>query len=294
MNIFGDSNDNKFLHIDYNDLEQIQYNNITIKDILEYISLIDSYIYNKFGNEQKNILILNRLLDELSLRINNILQVWCNKFFENPLVISNEYKILQTKISTDFITIIISIYTSCFIDRFIINGKLLLLITKNIKNYLIPNIEKIMFENMNECKKNHQIENLIAISNDLEVIKNEFDKLINKNNLTEFEINQIQNELNEINYVINTNIEIILDEINYVIVTDFDEAKIDNKLHIDIVIVTLDDYFNDLINWMKRKNLLTLIEKIYVKIINSELIEKFSGSSRDRFEEYFRVKLNEL
>ena len=167
-------------------------------------------------------------------------------------------------------------------------------ITKNIKNYLIPKIEKIMFENMNEWKKNHQIENLITISNDLEVIKNEFDKLINKNNLTELEINQIQNELNEINYVINTNIEIILDEINYAIVTNLDEAKIDNKLHIDIVIVTLDDYFNDLINWMKRKNLLILIEKIYLKIINSELIEKFSGISRDRFEEYIRVKLSEL
>ena len=60
MNIFGYFNDNKFLHIDYNELEQIEYNNITVKDILEYISLIDSYIYNKFGNEEKNILILER------------------------------------------------------------------------------------------------------------------------------------------------------------------------------------------------------------------------------------------
>ena len=58
MNIFVYSNNNKFLHINYKDLEEIQYKNINIKEIFEYNGLLDLYICNKFGNEQKNNLIL--------------------------------------------------------------------------------------------------------------------------------------------------------------------------------------------------------------------------------------------
>ena len=63
---------------------------------------------------------------------------------ENPTVI-DEYdennKILKTEISTDFINIIVSIYSSCFINTFKLNSKLLLVIITNI------NIEKNIIAN---------------------------------------------------------------------------------------------------------------------------------------------------
>ena len=297
MDISSYKNDNKFLHIDYDkDLDAIEYSELNLKDILDFVILIDSYIYNKFGSEQKNNLILNNLFDELSQRINIISLQWRNKIFENSLEISNKNKILQTIISTDFLNIIISLFKVCSINTFCLNNKLVIVTTKNIKTYLVLSVEKIILEKINKWEKSNELENLIAVSNDLEFIKNELEKLINLDEfiLCEIEKIQIEIELGEINYMINTTVENILDKISNIIIYDLNEAKIPNtNLQVDTIIVTIDDYLCDLIDWMLRKNLISLIEKLHIKIINSDLIEKIS-LPRDRFEEYIRIKLEKL
>lgn len=303
MNIFGYNYKNKFLHIDYNlDLDAIKYDEITTKEILEYITLLDSYLHNKFGNEQKNNFILNELFNELSNRINDYFQEFCSNLFVILELIDGYSckKKLHSTAGDNFVFLMNSLFEITFINTFNSNNRLLIILIQNIKKYLVYDVEKIILDKINELKKAYKyekliIEKFIAITNDLELIKNELVKQVDNILLNEIEKNQVDNELGEINYMINTKIEIILNELVDIIITDFDEVKISNKLNIDIIIATLDDYFSDLVNWMEKKNLLSLIEKIYLKIINSELIEKkISDTSRDKFEEYIRVKLNEL
>jgi hypothetical protein len=293
--------------VDYNkDLDNINYDELKIKDILDYIYLIDSYIYNKFGSEQKNDLILNRLFNELIIRIDYLSQMWCENNFINSLEISNKNKILQTKISTDLMDIINTIFNVCPINTFCHDGKLLLLTIKNIKNYIVSSVEKMIVEKINQWEKSGKLENLIAISNDLEYIKNESEKFINFDKLAlesglELKLNpsekdQIKNELGEINYIISNNLDNILNIISNIITSDFENEKNSinlQNLQLQVITTTLDDYLHDLVNWMLYQNLISLIEKLHIRIINSDLIEKIS-EPRNKFEEYIRIKLKEF
>lgn len=300
MDIFGYTNNNKFLHIDYNkDLDNIGYSELNVKDILDYICLIDSYIYNNFGSDQKNNLILNKLFDELIIRINYLSQIWCDKIFENSLEISNKNKILQTRISTDLMENAMMLFNICPINTFCLDGKLLILTIKNIKNYIVSSVEKIILEKINECEKSNEFENLIAVSNDLEFIKNELKQLINLDNfgleliLNDIDKNQIKNEVGEINYILSTNLDNILNKISNMIIIDLEDVKICTNLQVESIIATIDDYLHDLVVWMMQQNLISLIEKLHIKILSSDLIEKIS-EPRNKFEEYMKIKLEKI
>jgi hypothetical protein len=294
----------KYLHLDYNKINDINFNKLNTKDIINYVCLIDSYIFNNFGNDNKNNLFLQKLFDELSNRINNLLIYWCDNanFFKNEfkIIYDKNNNMLHSEITLKFINMILSLYDVFTIDTFTNSNKLLILLTMKIKEYFIKIIDKLI---LNMIEKLNKLEDLVGLANDLVNIQN----IKNQINLKGFEENQIEknqieNEFGEINYQISLQINKIFEKITLNIMNDFEEIEV-NKYNginekknssikiIDIILVTMDDYLCDLKVWMLKPNLLAFLEKIHLTIINSDLIEKFS-ESRDRFEEYIRINID--
>ena len=194
-NIDDDDLKSKYLHIDYNKIDNIKLDKLTTKDILNYVCLIDSYIFNKFGNDNKNNLFLQKLFDELEIRINNLLVQWCNNtnFFTHKFeIVDNENnKMLHSEITTGFINIILSLYHVFTFDTFTNSNKLLILLTRIVKECFIEIIDKLI---SNMIEKINKLEDLVSLSNDLVNIKN----IKNQINLKGFEISTFNSSFNSL------------------------------------------------------------------------------------------------
>lgn len=287
--------------IDYNEFEILDYDKLNMINSLDYINYINYFINDKIGDYEKNILIENKLYDKLSLKINNYFNTWCkyNKLFiEKPIIKknkNNEY--LQSNISIDFIFVLFSFYNLHKTCEKINNNcenyfNLIISLTKNVKKYFIETLDE-QINNM--IVTLNDLDYLTTLANDFEIIKN----MKNELDLEEFNdihMKQIDNEFGEINYFLNLYINKILEKITKNIISDFNEYKNNNllkNLSVDVIIVTLQDYFTDLLIWMLKPNLLKLIEKIDIEIISSNLIIQLS-KPRDEFEEFIRKMIEKI
>lgn len=291
--------DNNEIIINYNVFDIFDFDNLSAKNLLDYVNYINYFINKGIGDYEKNISIQNKFYGILSLKINNNFNMWCMNnglFIEKPIV-HNSNNYLQSNISIELLGVLFSFFNIYEIDERLNNNfenysNLIISLTTNVKKYFTEIFDKQINVMLSTI---YDLDCLIALANDFEIIKN----IKNKLNFKEFndvDMEQINKEFGEIYYLMNLNIDRILEKITKSIILDLKEYKDNNfleNLSIDTILVTLDDYFTDLIIWMLKPNLLKLIEKIDVEIISSNLIIQ-SSKPRDEFEEFIRLMIEKI
>jgi hypothetical protein len=163
------------------------------------------------------------------------------------------------------------------------DGMMFKIILKNILLLLQDKVQKNIINNLDT-----DIELMVAVTNDLEKLKNFIKDKINSKIFSPEDLKEIMEYQTKINLFSNNAIELICDKISDGILSDFDQFSSENNnklIEVDIIIVTLSDYFRDLQIWMLRENFLNLLEKIHVKIISSKYA-KTNPLDRGRFEQF--------
>lgn len=297
---------NKFLHVDYENLE-IEYEKLTMLEIIDYVCLIDSYIYNNFGNQNKNNKLLKNLFDQLSKIIAKNINEHNKSMVTNT--INNFTHIYQTNFSICFKNILEEINCVLDVQTFDQTKNLYLIVFAEIKNYINETSNKLISINDNNqdeifilIEEKKKLELLVGLANDYEIIKDNLEKNFNQKKLAQnfkSKINsKIQNEIlqyiNQIIIDIDNNIDILLSKISHQIILDCENiddeqylnlVNSNDKLKLDTLIATTNDYLSDLNKWLININL----SKFY-SIHKSNLLNlKFNNIKCDENDKNFNV-----
>jgi len=177
---------------------------------------------------------------------------------------------------------------------------------KNFLNFLNSFIETKLNDKIEKYLGTELfLEFSIALTNDLlDLLNIIFDK-IDSIEITQEQKDILLKSYYQIKLYTNIKIELINIEISKMFLEELIEAKneikntkikntkIKNTKIIDTVIVTLQDYFTDLQNWMIKKNFKDLLEKININFISSDLFDK-NDESRNIFETYIQYQLDNM
>ncbi len=262
----------------YNKFNEINHNQINFKEIFNWISILGYYEENKLDDKEINNLLLEKFINTYANLVNKLLQnMITNNIFDSiePYEV-NSQSFIHTDFYKNLIDLFVCLYGEINENLNIYNENLIIVLLNCIYNYFTNNIQQII---QNEKLNSFDFVNKIAIINDFKIIKDFL------NNKLKQETQKIKIEQAKINLFINNNIEEITDIISSTIYNNLLDCEGDTN-EFEIIIVTLNDYFVDLIKWTEQEILFVLIEKLQNKIMCSNLI-KNNQLSRNKLDDYF-------